>query len=85
MRDRYMIILGESGPTFFKLETCPICNGSGRADPHAVLGGRAAGGGVCTSCRGNRHVATVIMLDKVPEDRWRQLISMLQEGRHGCL
>lgn len=77
MPDRYMIILDEGGPTFFVLETCPICDGSGKADPHAVLGGRAAGGGVCTSCRGNRHVATVISLDQVPMDRLLQLIAMI--------
>lgn len=37
-------------------DACPACEGSGKVDPHAVLGGEAAGGGVCPICKGTGRV-----------------------------
>lgn len=37
-------------------ETCPACGGSRHAPIQAVLGGKAAGGGICAVCKGKGKV-----------------------------
>ena len=53
---RYLLVKDAAGQACYQLEECPACNGSGKVDPNAVLGGKDAGGGVCPVCHGEKEV-----------------------------